>query len=241
MNIAVSTAALASASIVPKPAHSAPASAPLDIERARPELLHAFRNLQEAYEKLLVADETFRVAFDFCRGWEKDHPQPGYYTRAYRKWERWRDKMYEKASFFAALDTVDGARNAYREAQDRLCLVRALDYYEVSIKAVASLSFEGAILDEEKRRSLRTESQRVAFSVAMDTVTSSRRAASRSLWSGALPTNMTQLNQVILSFMGTNGPFRTRTHHFLQSPSVLLARKSTKRGSSEMQKSLTPV
>jgi hypothetical protein len=46
-----------------------------------------------------------------------------------------------------------------------------MDRHELAIKSVASLAFEGGILDEAHRgRHLRREKQIVAWSVAMDTV-----------------------------------------------------------------------
>ncbi len=77
--------------------------------------------------------------------------------------------LQDELDLASKLDGYERAQKDYRSAQNVLGSVRANDFGELSLKSMASMAYEGAILDDPSaRHHLRNEKQIVAWSIAFD-------------------------------------------------------------------------
>jgi hypothetical protein len=100
--------------------------------------------------------------------WEIKNPPPSS-PRAYRKWSRRAEKLYEELGLVPKEDALRKADGDYYAAQQKVAGLVALNSDELAVKSAASLMFEGALVEKTKHH-LRGQKQIVAFSVAMDTL-----------------------------------------------------------------------
>lgn len=172
MNVITSTAAVAAVPIAaPAMVTSTGSNAspkPLNVENARPALRDAIKHLDAAHGALKDANETYRQAEARYIEWEIKNLPPSS-PRAYNKWNRRAEKLYEELGLVPKEDALSKADRDYFAAQQKVAGCAALNSDELALKSAASLMFEGAIM-EKTRGHLRGQRQIVAFSVAMDTL-----------------------------------------------------------------------
>ena len=172
MNMISSTAAFAAvpAEALAKdiPQGGGPAQKPLNIENARPELRDAVKRFDATHSALMDADDVHRNAEARYIEWEIKNPPPSS-PRAYRKWSRRAEKLYEELGLVPKEDALRKADGDYFAAQQKVAGLVALNSDELAVKSAASLMFEGALVEKTKHH-LRGQKQIVAFSVAMDTL-----------------------------------------------------------------------
>jgi hypothetical protein len=141
---------------------------PLTVENARPALRDAVKHLDAAHSALKDADDIHRQAEANYIEWETKNLPPSA-PRAYKKWSRRAEKLYEDLGLSGKEAALSKADRDYYSAQQKVAGCAALNSDELAVKSAASLMFEGAIM-EKTRGHLRGQRQIVAFSVAMDTL-----------------------------------------------------------------------
>ncbi|MVT69957.1 hypothetical protein GPL21_33260 [Bradyrhizobium pachyrhizi] len=114
----------------------------------------------------------------------RKNPSPGA-PRAYKKWSRRSAGLQGELDLASKLDGYERAQKDYRSAQNVLGSVRANDFGELSLKSMASMAYEGAILDDPSAcHHLRNEKQIVVWSIAFDVTLLASRSTEASALTG---------------------------------------------------------
>ncbi|MVT52124.1 hypothetical protein GPL17_16700 [Bradyrhizobium yuanmingense] len=144
MNMVLGSAALAGSNAIPMEAKAAP----LGPEDASPELRAAVLRLQEAHDIMKQATEALDAAGARRKEWMKKHPAPS--GRAYRKWERWDERVSKSLGVYDRYHEYDSARQAFNLARVAVANIEARDQRELVLKCCVA-----AIYEDGKQRYLR--------------------------------------------------------------------------------------
>ena len=138
----------------------------MDGAGASDELRSAFRALDDAHEALKTTWAELRRVGDLMREWDRKHPLNPYSggsNRAYRKWDRRRNKYADEMNHDAVYQAYDEAKENFKAAQLAAAQVRVRDLDELALKACAVYVYE-----DMHEGHLRYITPAISVSVAID-------------------------------------------------------------------------
>ncbi|MCK1402765.1 hypothetical protein IVB45_22990 [Bradyrhizobium sp. 4] len=136
MNVFVGAATFAGSSAIPVEANGAPIGA----EDASSELRLAVLRLCETHDEMKRTSEALGEAAARRKEWMKKHPAPA--GRAYRKWERWDERVSERLGVYVRYHEYDDAKRAFNLARVAVANIEARDQRELVLKCAVAAIYE---------------------------------------------------------------------------------------------------